>query len=623
LYRRISSLILLIALLLSACAPAESGGQTGLPDAPKEAWEKPTSTQTSPAAPTRLAFTVTDTQELATQPPPTPTLEPTPQPTPLPVLDWVEITLNEMTLRQKVGQLIITGLEGEALTPEMCEHLQRVSPGGVILQVENIQDPQQVRAFVQQIEECVAQAQLVPLLVTVTHEGATVNRFKRGITAFPTALAQGATGDPGVAYRMAEMSGRELAYSGFNMVLGPVADVLRNTDNRVLEVRTFGSDPARVSQFVAEAVNGYNAAGLIPVLKHYPGHGGVAQDSHDAMPIDDASPAELEQIYMPPFASGVAAGAPVIMTSHIAFPQISGDDLPATLSPGMLYDLRMRLGFEGVILSDAMAMKAITGKAYNIERASRAAVIAGVDLLLLNRPGHAARVFDFLVDAVREEKLSTARLDEAVRRVLTLKAQRGLLAYPGEAAPEPNWGVNQAAVDAIMAQTISVLRDTGGNLPLVDSSSAGGEHILVLAPENDWSVDQTLVSRLQERGAHAELRIFAAPWAETPAGEAELEQILAAAQGVERAVVFTWQAHLLRVESGDDWQARLVSGLQASGVRVVVVAVRSPTDALDFPESATVVALFGMTTAQHQWLVELLLGNLAAQGVNPLPDLLP
>jgi hypothetical protein len=174
-----------------------------------------------------------------------------------------------------------------------------------------------------------------------------------------------------------------------------------------------------------------------------------------------------------------------------------------------------------------------------------------------------------------------------------------------------------------MAQTISVLRDTGGNLPLVDSSSAGGEQILVLAPENDWSVDQALVSRLQERGAHAELRIFTAPWAETLAGEAELEQILAAAQGVERAVVFTWQAHLLRVESGDDWQARLVSGLQASGVRVVVVAVRSPTDALDFPESATVVALFGMTTAQHQWLVELLLGNLAAQGVNPLPDLLP
>ena len=196
-----------------------------------------------------------------------------------------------MSLQQKVGQVIISGIVEAEMTPEMCLHMETYMPGGVILQQENIRSPQQVRKFVQDIEDCTAKTQPVPMFITLAHEGENVNRFREGATIFPSALALGATGDPQAAYQIAQITGSELAYSGFNMVLGPDADVLRNPDNTIIAMRTYGSDPAQVSQFVAEAVHGYNEAGLIPVLKHYPGHGGVAEDSHETLPIDNASEA--------------------------------------------------------------------------------------------------------------------------------------------------------------------------------------------------------------------------------------------------------------------------------------------------------------------------------------------
>ncbi len=541
---------------------------------------------------------------------------------------WVEDALNEMTIQQKVGQVIVSGIVGLELTPEMCLHLQTYMPGGVILQQENIHDPQQVRRLVQEIEECAAQTQPVPLLVMLAHEGETVNRFGEGATVFPTALAVGATGDPQNATRIAEITGGELASMGFNMVLGPDADVLRNLDSAIIGERSYGSDPEQVSKFVAAAVNGYNQAGLIPVLKHYPGHGGVAADSHETLPVDPASKADLEKYYLPPFVSGKQAGAEVIMTSHIAFPQIGGDETPTTLSKPLLDDLRQRLDFDGVIMSDAMRMKGVTGQQTNIRKTSLQALKAGVDLLLLNFAGHAGQVHTELVDAIMEERLSTARLDEAVRQVLSLKAAHGLtapradLAYPaapdtGNEIQEPDWQANQAAVDEITRRSIAVLRDPGGNLPL------GGGRILVVAPKNETAPqsevgpEKRLAAALQMRGDEVALATYAAPWGGDTATQAELDGILREAAGFERVVVFAWQAHLQKA-AGDDWQSRLVAGLQASGKPLVVVAMRSPADGLDFPPETTVVGMMGTLPAQQAAVVEVLVGEMEAEGRNPL-----
>ena len=536
---------------------------------------------------------------------------------------WAEAVLAEMTLQQKVGQVIVSGIVGTEMTPEMCLHLEVYMPGGVVLGQENIQNPGQVRALVQAIQECAGKTQPLPVLMAVAHEGERVNHFAEEVTDIPRAQAVGATGDPQAAYTVAEISGGELAYSGFNMLLGPVADVLTNLDSEIIGGRSYGSDPVRVSQFVAEAVRGYNAAGLIPVLKHYPGHGGVAADSHETLPVDHASLEELETAYLPPFRSGVAAGAPVIMTSHIAFPALGGDESATTLSKKTLDDLRVRLDFDGVIMSDAMRMKAVSGKDVPVAKAALQALQAGVDLLLLNFPGHAGLAHTELVDAILEKRLDEQRLDAAVRRVLTLKAERGLTEYQELDLLEPDWQANQAAVDAIARRTITIVRDPANLVPL-----SGTGRVLIVSPVQGWAVDQALAEALQAKGAQAEVQHYPAPWGDTPLGEAppgevDLAQILAAAQAYDQVVVFTWQAHILKVTSGADWQGKLVSSLQHSGVPLVVVAVRSPTDALEFPAETTVVGILGTLKAQQEALVAVLLGEMQAQGVNPLADLLP
>ncbi|MGW8252056.1 MAG: glycoside hydrolase family 3 N-terminal domain-containing protein, partial [Anaerolineales bacterium] len=194
--------------------------------------------------------------------------------------DWVEATLAGMTLEEKIGQMILTGIEGDTFTPQTCSYIQGLRPAGVTLGGENLLDPESLRAFTAGLQTCAKQAGMPPLLVTLAHEGEYVDRFQSGTTTFPAALALGAAGDPRTAYQAALASGQELAYAGVNLILGPVADVLTNYDNEVISQRAYGGDVEQVSQYVSQAVRGYLQAGMIPVLKHFPGHGSSREDSH-------------------------------------------------------------------------------------------------------------------------------------------------------------------------------------------------------------------------------------------------------------------------------------------------------------------------------------------------------
>ncbi len=270
--------------------------------------------------------------------------------------DWIEKTLAEMTLEEKVGQLMLIGIDGTQVSDATCEYLHQVSPGGVTFRHENTLDPDQVRRLTADLQTCAQAEGLPPLLTAIAHEGEYVDRFWKGTTTFPAALALGATADPDLAYQAAFAQGLELAYSGINMVLGPAADVLVNFDNEVISQRTYGGDPEMVGKFVSAAVRGYTDAGVIAVIKHFPGHGGVAGDSHRIQPVDDASLDELQKTYLPPFESGIAAGAPVMMFDHLVYPAIDADKVPASRSKGAAQLARQEMGFQGLILTDSMRM---------------------------------------------------------------------------------------------------------------------------------------------------------------------------------------------------------------------------------------------------------------------------
>jgi beta-N-acetylhexosaminidase len=554
--------------------------------------------------------------------PPTPTLAPTLTPTPAPTATpspdpWVELTLSQMSLEQKIGQMLMIGVDGQSITPAACSLLRRLSPGAIVYTGGNVISPQQLRAFSAGLQDCARQSGDLPLWIAMDHEGQYVDRFENGAAVFPAAMAVGATGDPNQAYLAALASGQELVFSGVNLVLGPDADVLTNFDNSVISLRSYGGDPAVVSQFVAQAVRGYLAAGLAPVLKHFPGHGGTTSDTHDVLAVDSADEAALRQSHLPPFQAGVAQGAPVVMFSHVAFPTLEGVTQPASLSPLLVDLLHRDLSFQGFTLTDSMGMGAIKNTYGDVGAAGLKAVSAGIDILLTTSAESAQSAYNALLFAARNGQLPLDRIDQAVRRILTAKSRWGLTQFPVAQGATPDWNADQGVAYDIAFHAITVLRDQSGLIPLTDARS----RLLVIGPSDGWGLYPPLQRALQEAGFTYRLVTFSGSWNGSVPERNYLQSLPAQAASYDLVLVFTWEAHLNRLRYGDNFQAELVNKLLSTGTPVVVIALKSPTDLLEFPHAPTFLATFGTTAGQIQGVVDILVGKTGPTGSNPLPAL--
>ena len=339
--------------------------------------------------------------------------------------------VDAMTVEEKVGQLIVPGLGDIAgpgvqrNTEAVAAFLRRVQPGGVLFFTENIHTPDQVRNLIRDLQ---GQSTL-PLLIAIDEEGGVVSRLTRNpdmpATEIPSARRIGATGDVSLAYDLARVTGLELRALGFNMNFAPVADVLTNPANQVIGSRSYGTDGETVSRFVDAVVRGLESAGISPVLKHYPGHGDTAGDTHAGPVIMAHDLARLRAVELAPFRAGIQAGAPAVMTGHIALPAVTGNSEAATFSPALVDDLlRGDIGFQGLVISDALTMGAVTTR-YAPEEAAIRALEAGVDVLL--RPVDPAEVHTAVIEAVHSGRLSVDRIDRSVTRILRLKVDYGIL----------------------------------------------------------------------------------------------------------------------------------------------------------------------------------------------------
>ena len=548
---------------------------------------------------------------------PTPSLTPTPTPTYTPTPDPRVLTLlSQMTLRQMVGQLIMTGVNGQVVTTATCQFIQQLNPGAVVYRTGNVISPQQLRQTSSDLQGC-AYGGGVPLFMSVDHEGQYVTRFQSGVTIFPPAMAQGATHDPEVAYQVALSAGRELSFSGVNMVLGPVADVLIEYDNTVISQRSFGGDPDRVSDFVAEAAKGYLHAGLIPVLKHFPGHGGVEGDSHYTLPTDNVDCQRLRSDYLTPFQAGLNAGAPVVMTSHVAFPCLDEALRPTTLSDEVLRVLLEEMEFQGVILTDSMSMGAITKDGRTISEASVEAVRAGVDMLLITSPEQALATRNRLELAVQQGEISLERIRDAVERILTVKAASGLISFPVSEKSTPDWEVNRAAALDVGRKALALLKDEANLVPIPSEF----HRILVIGPTDGWGLYPLLTASLQRSGFETYIVRYSNPWSGPVPEVGYLESLPNQAIGYDLILMLTWESHLNQFRYNDEWQMRLVEALIATGKPMIVVALKSPTDIIDFPEITTYLTTFGTTRGQLQALADALVGEYIPSAQSPLPDL--
>lgn len=349
-----------------------------------------------------------------------------PTPTPAPV------TADTLTLEQKVGQLFIVRPDAldltlsqetindahadgvTAVTNDMRKTLQQYPVGGICQFGKNIESPSQLARFNADLQA----ASATPLLIAVDEEGGLIARLANNdafnLPRYASAAAVGASGDPADAREMGQTIGSYLKTYGFNIDFAPDADVNTNPDNPIIGERAFSSDAATAAQMAAAAADGLRENGILPTLKHFPGHGDTAEDSHTDLAVTYKTREELENCELLPFAADT--GLHAVMVGHIAAPNVTGDMTPATLSPtliGMIPDAENAL-----IVTDSLAMDAITA-AYTPGEAAVLAIQAGCDVLLM--PNSLPEAYAAVLDAVQNGTISEARLDQSVNKILHYK----------------------------------------------------------------------------------------------------------------------------------------------------------------------------------------------------------
>lgn len=322
------------------------------------------------------------------------------------------------SLREKIAQMFIVGCRGEALANDERWTFEEYGFGGFILFRDNCREPEQIASLCRALWD--ASENPRPFLA-IDQEGGRVHRLPPPFTHFPAAAEIGARADTELAYRCGYAAALELALVGINLNFAPVLDVTSNPSNPIIGDRAFGKEPAKVIEMSSAWIRGLRDGGVIPCAKHFPGHGDTEEDSHLALPLVKKSLDDLKAVEFPPFAHACKNGVEALMTAHVRYSAID-PHLPATLSePFITGLLRHQMGYDGVVFSDDLEMKAVSDH-FSAEEAAARAVLAGVDVLLFcHELSKATTVYEFLCSEAEKEPTFRARIEESYQRILRLK----------------------------------------------------------------------------------------------------------------------------------------------------------------------------------------------------------
>jgi beta-N-acetylhexosaminidase len=534
---------------------------------------------------------------------------------------WVTSTMARMTTEEKVGQLFVQYAYGAGAdtkdarnvplygveTP--AEVVRKYHLGGVIYfnWTDSANDPHQIANLSNGLQQAALTQDSkvrIPLTISTDQEQGVVVRVGPPATQFPGNMALGAGRSADDARSAARITGQELKAIGINTDFAPVSDVNVNPLNPVIGVRSFSSDPKLTAQLASAQVKGYqDDAGISSTAKHFPGHGDTATDSHTGFPVITHTREQWEQVDAPPFRADIAAGIDMIMTAHIDFPALDPSGDPATLSkPIMTGVLRGELGFKGVIITDSLGMQGVRDKYGDAEVAVRA-LEAGVDQLLM--PPQMDVAWDAVMGAVDSGRISSADLDAKVRRILTLKYKRGLVAKPyvDVSAVDSVVGTpdHLAAADSITDRTSTLVKNDDNALPM----AVDGKKVMVTG--YGATTKKTLADALTARGAQVTVKETG-----TNPSDATVDGAVAATAGQDSVIVTTMKAW------STPQQQKLVERLLATGKQVVVVAVRDPYDIAYFDDAPTYVATYSYSPVAIEALARVLTGEVSPTGRLPV-----
>ena len=554
--------------------------------------------------------------------------------------DDIEAILDRMTLEEKVGQMMVVSFRvwkelpeeesEDAEEPEAVNIIELNDPireclanyhfGGTVLFAENCRDAEQVTRLVADLQATNQAGGGLPLLVAVDQEGGTVARLGFGTTG-PGNMALAATGDAENARAMAAIYGEELSLLGINTDFAPVMDVNSNPNNPVIGVRSFSDDPQVVSRFGGAFIEGLHSAGTIATLKHFPGHGNTDTDSHTGLPLIDRTYEELRALDLIPFQTAIENGADMVMTAHIQFPQIetqtytsvsTGEEiyLPATMSKTILTDiLRGDMGFEGVIVTDALDMAAIHDN-FTDEDVIRLTIEAGADMLLLpliydtDLFQRNMDMVDMAVRLVREGEIDEARIDASVRRILTLKQQYGLLdaqnfTVTDEQVETAVSGCGSAehrkAAWDIAQKALTLVKNDNQAFPVALKPD---EKALILFADSCASrvgTGDLAVQLLTEQGTLPEGAEITVMKNDSENGE----ECVNAATEADHVILVNrvYNAACLDPNTGDGFSTavfdQIIEARHAAGKAVIVVSCQLPYDAARFTEADAMLLTYG------------------------------
>jgi len=346
-------------------------------------------------------------------------------------VDAAKELLKGMTTAEKIGQLVVVGMEGTIIDEDSRKFIKDYHVGGFIFYKDNIENTQQALSLFNDLKKSNV-GNKVPLWMSVDEEGGRVTRMPKEFLKLPTNKAIGKKNDTKLSNEIGQILGRELQGFGLNMDFAPVLDINSNPNNPVIGDRSFGNQAKLVSSLGIATMKGLESQGVVPVIKHFPGHGDTSVDSHIGLPVVEHDLDRLRKLELVPFQDAIKQQAEVVMIAHLLMPKVD-PDVPASISKKIITDLlRDELGFNGIVMTDDMTMGAIAEN-YDLQKASVQTVLAGTNIVLI---GHDAKkgqsVIQALTDAVNHGKISEDVLNNRVYTILKVKEKYKLTNDPAK-----------------------------------------------------------------------------------------------------------------------------------------------------------------------------------------------
>ena len=565
-------------------------------------------------------------------------------------LKWANDELRKMSLEEKIGQLISVGINATFLNQDsdayraLKHHIEDNKVGGIILFRGPVYESVILVNRMQQLAR-------IPLLVSADLEAGAGMRFDDTVN-FPWNMAVAATGNPEYARRQGEITAREARALGVHQIFAPVVDVNNNAANPVINVRSYGEDPADVARFAAAFTEGAQAAGAIATAKHFPGHGDTAVDSHRGLPEINVSRERLNKIEFVPFQASVNAGVGAVMVGHIALPQIDATvvrplpqnvkskptdtdedgeiieekaTMPATMSPVMGAILRNDLKFPGMIVTDALSMSGLTIY-FTQEEAAVRALEAGADMLL--KPADVDASFRGVLNAVKSGRITEQRVEESARKILAAKYDLGLVDQritPVDAIDRlvGSKDVRELATE-IAEHAITLVRDEDKLVPLKNLKPESRVFNLAVTNGDDrnW-IAIPFVSKLNRSGVKVETVVL-----DERSTDQDVQKVVERAKSADLVLASLYG----RVRSGQassvgipDAGARALLTLMEAKAPIVGISFGNPYLLQNFPGLRTYIVAYGDMPSLQQAVARALLGEIDVVGKLPisLPGLYP